>query len=698
MFVVSKSVRSTFVAILVILISVTALPILIFVRNESDREADLAITTLNNALELQTNYMTRWFDLNIMEDMKAVSKLRSVQSLDLDTMAEDLKAMAEERTDLAKLLYFDRDGDPVLDSEVGDISQGQFNVSDRKYFKAGQKGLPYVTSVIQAKDKNSVQFIGFSVPLIIDGTFEGVILGSVRLSNLINLIKDHSFGKGGYFRIFDHNGIALGENFSEATPCFSPDEVKNGEGLLIDNISENGKKQMLKIAPLAYGNLFVGAVLNMDEIKAGSSRIVKTHLKILISSIIVGIFFFLLLSHSITKSIDKLQKQLSSASEEDYAPTPIPPSGMPLEIKRIWKSVENLKERVRRSIEEIREMSVRDALTGLHNRRYFEEKVSQLGRGDQDPITAAMCDVNGLKLVNDALGHEWGDKLINKAATALKNVSQPGDIVARLGGDEFALLVPNSPKERDIGADLKASMATVNSDEGIPLQMAWGIATGKASRRSIEEIIKDADERMYALKESQRNDARDTILTFFLRMISSREDRKVGHMKRCRSIMAAFVPTIDEVDEIFRKRMIRLAEIHDIGLVGVDPKILGKKGPLTDEERKEVRAHPEIGYRIAIAAPTLSDLADAILHHHQRWDGTGYPFRKDAVSGKGIPLESRIMNLVDSYEAMTHRYYGKSMTHEEAIEEIRRYSGTQFDPEWADRFLAFLKEKGPGVL
>lgn len=360
--------------------------------------------------------------------------------------------------------------------------------------------------------------------------------------------------------------------------------------------------------------------------------------------------------------------------------------------------MEDLKEKVCKSIQEVREMSVRDSLTGLHNRRYFEEEVSRLGRGDQDPITVAMCDVNGLKLVNDALGHEWGDKLINKAATVLKDVSQPGDTVARLGGDEFALLVPNSSEKRDIGAELKARLEQADSNGDIPLQMAWGIATGEASRRSIEEIIKDADERMYARKETQRDDARDAILTFFLRMISSREGRKVGHMKRCRSIMAAFVPTIDEVDEIFRKRMIRLAEIHDIGLVGVDPKILGKKGPLTDEERKEVRSHPEIGYRIAIAAPTLSDLADAILHHHQRWDGTGYPFRKDPVSGKGIPLESRIMNLVDSYEAMTHKYYGKSMTHEEAIEEIRRCSGTQYDPEWADRFLAFLKEKGPGVL
>ncbi|MCF4150874.1 diguanylate cyclase [Dethiosulfovibrio sp. F2B] len=698
MFILSRSVKNTFIVIMVILILVTTLPIAIFVKNESDRETDLALTTLNNALELQTNYMTRWFDLNIMEDIKAASKLRSVQSLDLDAMAEDLKAMAEDRTDLAKLLYFDRDGNPVLDSENGDISEEQFNISDREYFKAGQEGLPYITSVIQAKDEKSVKFIGFSVPLIIDGIFEGVILGSVRLSNLINLTKDHIFGEGGSFRLFDYNGVPLGENFSEATPCFSPDEVKDEEGLLIDNTSDSGKKQMLKIAPLAHGNLFVGVVLDMDEIKAGSSRIAKTHIKILISSVVLGMIFFLLLSRSVTISIDKIQRQLSSASEMNYAPTPIPPSGMPLELKRIWESVEYLKDQVCKSIQEVREMSVRDALTGLHNRRYFEEEMSRLSHGDQDPVAIAMCDVNGLKLVNDALGHEWGDKLINKAATALKDVSQPGDTVARLGGDEFALLVPNSPEERDIGADLKASMATVNLDEGIPLQMAWGIAIGNASRRSIEEIAKDADDSMYARKETQRDDARDAILTFFLRMISTREGRKVGHMERCRYIMAAFVPTIDEVDEIFRKRMIRLAGIHDIGLVGVNPSILGNTGPLSEDEKKEVRAHPEIGYRIAIAAPTLSDLADAILHHHQRWDGTGYPFRKDAVSGKGIPLESRIMNLVDSYEAMTHRYYGKSMTHEEAMEEIRRCSGTQFDPEWADRFLAFLKEKGPGVL
>lgn len=697
MFDFSRSIKSTFVVILIIMTLVTALPIFVFVKNERDHEKDMAVEALENAVELQSAYMTRWFEFNMMEDVKAVAKLKSVRSLDLEAMAEDFKAIAEDRTDLASLMYFDRDGTPVVNSDVGRLLDFNFDVLDRPYFLEAKKGLSSITSVIKSRH-DGIPFIGFSVPITRDGIFEGVILGSVRLKHLMELIKNHHFGKNGSFKLFDCDGVPLAEELWDEGPCFRPDEVKGERGFLMEKIAKDGKRRMVKVVPLAHGNLFVGGILDVEEIEAVSTRMLTTHVRILLATVGIGMTLFLLLSRSITKSIDELQKQLSSASTGDYSPTPTPPSNMPLEMKRIWDSVEHLKEQVCRSIQEVREMSVKDALTGLHNRRYFEEEMSRLSHGDQDPVAIAMCDVNGLKLVNDALGHEWGDRLIKKAATVLKDISQPGDTVARLGGDEFALLVPNSPDARDIEGALKAKMATVNSDGEIPLQMAWGIAKGEASRRSIEEIAKDADERMYARKETQRDDARDAILTFFLRMISAREGLKVGHMERCRYIMAAFVPTIDEVDEIFRKRMIRLAGIHDIGLVGVNPEILGKTCPLSEEEKKEVRSHPEIGYRIAIAAPTLSDLADAILHHHQRWDGNGYPFRKDTVSGKGIPLESRIMNLVDSYEAMTHRYYGKSMTHEEAMEEIRRCSGTQFDPEWADRFLAFLEEKGPGVL
>lgn len=166
-------------------------------------------------------------------------------------------------------------------------------------------------------------------------------------------------------------------------------------------------------------------------------------------------------------------------------------------------------------------------------------------------------------------------------------------------------------------------------------------------------------------------------------------------MDRCRDIMDRFLKTIPEVDGLFRKRMVRLAAIHDIGLIGVDSEILAKKGPLNDEEMREVRSHPEIGYRIAFAVPNLSDLADPILHHHQRWDGRGYPLRKSPVSGEDIPLESRIMSLVDSYEAMTHREYSPILSHSEAIEEIRASAGSQFDPIWAERFASFLETWQP---
>lgn len=697
MLLVPRSVRGTFILILTALTMLTIIPAFFFVKEEQNRERDVAMKAMDNALRLQSAYMARWFELNIMEDIQAVAKLRSVRTMDLEGMAEDFRAMASDRTDLSKLFYFDRNGAPLVDIDNGIISEGTYNVSDRDYFQEAKKGLSTVTDVLDAKDEQSTQIIGFSVPVIREGIFDGVVFGSVHLSHLMDMIQRQSFGESGSFRLFNCDGSPL-EGGSEYKPCFYPDHIKDENGLFFTETTENGKSYMTRVVPLAYGGLYIGGTLDLDEVKAGSDRIIRTSMTALTVAIATMLLFFILLSRRITKSINKVQGQLSSASEGEYAPTTLPRMELPLEMEQIWKSVEQLKGKVRSSIDAIRELGIRDSLTGLHNRRYFEDEIAKAAREDHDPVTAVICDVNGLKLVNDALGHEWGDRLITKAASVLKAISEPGDIVARVGGDEFAVLLPNDSGNRDIETRLKEEMASINSGDDIPLQMAWGVANGRASIRSIEEIIKEADGRMYARKETQRDQARDAILTFFLRMISTREGRKVGHMERCRSIMSEFVSTLGEMDETFKDRMIRLAGIHDIGLVGVNPDILRKTDPLTDEEKKEVRSHPEIGYRIAIAAPTLSDLADAILHHHQRWDGTGYPLRKSAVSGKGIPLESRIMTLVDSYEAMTHRYYGRSMTHKEAIEEIGRCRGSQFDPEWADRFVAFLEKKGPGIL
>lgn len=691
-----NSVKKSFAMVMVVLMLVTALPIFLFAHRELTNAKESASEVMKNAVTLQAAHMARWIDIT-MEEIRVISGLSSVRSRDFQAMAIDFKVIATDRTDLMDMVYIDTAGKPLVRSAGGVVESTNISVADRDYFLAAMEGKEWISSVLISRVRDEPIII-FSVPLLDqEGVFDGLVFGSVRIAHLSNLLSKQRFGSGGTFQLFDGMGCPLGDDFTSYDPRNHPhfDVAKaREEGELI--VEDESSETLTYVMPIPGSDLFVGGSLSLGEIRAGARRLVKATTTALALLSLIGLALFLSLTRKISRSLDTLADSLSSVAEGDYSPmdsSGFPP--LPKELRDIAEAIEYLKEQVRASIEEIREQGIRDSLTGLHNRRFFEETIRELGKGHMDPVTVVMCDVNGLKLINDGMGHKWGDRLIERAKEVLLEIAGEQDTVARIGGDEFAVVMPQNDGS---GVDLRFrdAMASFNSEgSDIPLHMAWGTASGNAASRSIDEIVKDADERMYALKEVQREDARGGILKFFLNTIKRREKRRTSHMDRCRSIMDRFLKTVPEMDSPFRKKMVRLAAIHDIGLIGVDSEILAKKGPLSDEEMREVKSHPEIGYRIAFAVPNLSDLADAILHHHQRWDGQGYPLRKSPVSGEDIPLESRIMSLVDSYEAMTHREYLSVLSHSEAIEEIRACAGSQFDPIWAERFASFLETWQP---
>jgi HD-GYP domain-containing protein (c-di-GMP phosphodiesterase class II) len=266
-------------------------------------------------------------------------------------------------------------------------------------------------------------------------------------------------------------------------------------------------------------------------------------------------------------------------------------------------------------------------------------------------------------------------------------------VVARIGGDEFAVLVPFSSPETEerMMFQIEEALSLHNAPkEHLPLLFSWGMRTGNAKERSILELFNDADTIMYTQKDEHRQKARKAILEFFLQWIHKEEKNRKDHMEACAVIMEDFIGTIPEFEPAFRKRLIRLAAWHDIGMVGITPGLLAKTGALSEEEFVEIRRHPEIGHRIALAVPELLDIAEGIRCHHQWWNGAGYP---SGGRGTSIPLESRIMALVDAFESMTNRLYKPRLSPEAARQEIRRCAGTQFDPEWAERFLRYVSQK-----
>ena len=338
---------------------------------------------------------------------------------------------------------------------------------------------------------------------------------------------------------------------------------------------------------------------------------------------------------------------------------------------------------------EIIYLTYHDALTGLYNRTFFDEKVMQQDVQQQLPLSVIMGDINGLKLINDAFGHSEGDKLLSEVAKILVSCARPEDVVARIGGDEFCILLPHT--------DIKIAQAIVESiknaceqyvnrtdREAYYTSISLGYATKCYSEESFDKVMKSAEEFMYRRKLLEYQSIRSSIMSSIKTTMYEKSHETEEHTER----LADLSKKLGLILGLSDKEMVELellSMLHDIGKIGVDDSILTKFDTLTDAEWREMKKHPEIGYRIAMAAPELKHIAEYILCHHERWDGKGYP---QGLTGEEIPVLSRIIAVVDSYDAMTHdRAYRKAISAEDAKTEILNNAGTQFDPKIAKVFV-----------
>jgi diguanylate cyclase (GGDEF)-like protein/PAS domain S-box-containing protein len=341
--------------------------------------------------------------------------------------------------------------------------------------------------------------------------------------------------------------------------------------------------------------------------------------------------------------------------------------------------------------EQIRYLSFNDQLTGIYNRRFLENEMKRLDTERQLSIGIIMADLNGLKLVNDTFGHEVGDKLLKQTAEILRNSCRSEDIIARWGGDEFVIFLPQTTEEnvKAIGQriDEKCKETYVKD---IPLSLALGFAIKKSRKKDLAEILKEAEEKMYKHKLAESQRVKSTVLKIMLKNLEAKSFETETHY----SVMQNAGHRIGEkigLSQSSLNKLKVLISLHDIGEITISEEILTKKGPLTAKEWEIIKKHPETGYRIARATEEFAQVAEDILSHHERWDGSGYP---QGLKGKEIPLLARITAIVDAYEVMTSgRPYKKAMLREGIIAELKRWAGSQFDPELVDVFLTILKEE-----
>ena len=330
----------------------------------------------------------------------------------------------------------------------------------------------------------------------------------------------------------------------------------------------------------------------------------------------------------------------------------------------------------------------KDGLTGLYNKDYFKVELSRLDTERQLPISIIIGDLNGLKLINDAYGYHMGDEAIKTTADNLKMTFRKEDIICRFGGDEFVILLPKTNKEE---AEERIQEVRKLFDDTpldfLELSMSLGVATKEKTSQDVMDVYKRAEEHMYfnKLKESGKAKLK-TINSLKIRLMETTTET-IDHHERLRKLATIFGEKIG-ISENQHEELSLLCEYHDIGAISIPNHIYNKSEKLSEEDWHTVKRHCESGYHIMKSVTFDRPIAEHILMHHERWDGKGYP---RLLKANEIPLVVRIFHIVDAYEAMVnHRPNRLRLTPQQAIGEIEKSSGSQFDPELVDRFVNLM--------
>ncbi|MBI4286996.1 MAG: diguanylate cyclase, partial [Chloroflexi bacterium] len=358
-----------------------------------------------------------------------------------------------------------------------------------------------------------------------------------------------------------------------------------------------------------------------------------------------------------------------------------------------------------------------DHLTGLFNHRHFVDRLEQevaSAHRQCGAFSLAMIDIDGFKKVNDMLGHMAGDRVLREVAGTIRGCIRGYDVAFRYGGDEFAIILPDAGYDgaaTTVDRIRKAIGEVTPAGIGVPevkLGLSGGVACFPNDSTNSQELIMMADTALYRAKQRGGNGTcraaepeaspvpdrnwetfRMNSVYALAAAVDAKDHHTFGHSGRVAALCTSLGYRLGMSTPLV-ERLSSAALLHDIGKLSVPDKVLRKREDLTEQEWEEVRRHPEHGIRIIEKIPQLTPIVPAILHHHERFDGLGYP---SGLKGEDIPLKARVIAIVDAYDTMTSaRSYRGVLSTEEALAELRRCAGTQFDPELVEAFAAMIIE------
>ena len=371
----------------------------------------------------------------------------------------------------------------------------------------------------------------------------------------------------------------------------------------------------------------------------------------------------------------------------------------------------------KKSIQLLQDQSINDGLTGLKNHRYFYdylEKLMQSAETDAVAHSLLFIDLDDFKCYNDLYGHQRGDDALRSISGIMKELFPEPAVVARYGGEEFAILLPHVGEtealERAEILRARVQDHVFPGEERLPrrqLTISVGVSSYPDKAKTGADLVKNADEACYRAKFLYKNrvetyysvldrfsnsetvGAAETISSIktLIAVINAKDRYTYGHVERVVFYCALFAEKLDFSEEE-KNKLIFAAYLHDIGKINIPESILMKTDPLTREEWELLRSHPQKAEEIIRNIASLQDMIPIVLQHHERYDGSGYPY---GLKGDELQYLSRVLTVVDSFDAMTsNRPYQARKSYKEAVEELKRCSGTQFDPEIAARFIDLI--------